>query len=512
MSTVDAARRPDDIARCVGGIGLNSRRWIGCWVSALAALATIAIAFNAVVFTATNAMSVLMSDSWYFVESFLMGYYQRGLTLTSLLAKRSAVDHAGPMQKLILLVDTKLFGMDFRMEGLFSLFVALVSIALLGLVMKAQTQTRANKVWLSLAVCAITAVYLSMNATVVFEWPLVTLYFVTVLVVLAFFAAVANALSTGRYWLAALIGFVCFTGADDIGVLAFLSAVAIVSLAWLRKHSSGPRILGTLGAIAVAMLASRTVYAIYGGSFPDVPALSALDRLSSVLGLGVRGLAEAVVIITSAPFVQREQLPAAHGLAVQIAVAIGVLALHVFFWMSQWRARRASFSARLAGQLMVFTYLLAAGILYGRVSELGLDYLNSPRYVQFFGLGVIAIILQLYTVIAENETLRSAATSKGVLLGLAMVLVASQLHYIRLAWVRAPYSAEYERHLAQQIGQAADPANVQALQCLPQIVVCKQPYAKRKDVLEFLQAHQLNVFSPRMQRLRRLYPSSAAPN
>ena len=467
------------------------------------------MAFNAVVYTATNAVSVLMSDSWFFVETFLISYYERGLTLGSLLTKRSSVDHAAPVQKLILLADARLFDLDFRMEGLFSVFIAILTIALLGLVMKAASQSRVMDGWFWVAVSAITAIYLSMNATVVFDWPLVSLYFVVLLLVFAFFAAVAHALTSGRYWLAALAGFVCFVGADDIGLLALLSASAMIGLAWLRKDASASRAMRTLAAIGVAMLASRVLYAIYGGGLSGGGTMSTIDRLSALWALGIRGLADAGIVIASAPIVHRAQLPDAHGYALQVCVALAVLALHVWFWTRQWRTRCPTLLTRLAAAMMVFAYLLAGGILYGRVSQLGLDYLNAPRYVQFYGLCMVAIILQFHAAVSTVETRSSISASKGVLLGLSIALVSLQLHYINRAWKFAPFAAEYERNLALDIGKAADPRNVQPLQCLPHIVICRQPYAMRKNVVEFLQTRQLNVFSWRLQRLRRLYPNEA---
>lgn len=469
----------------------------------LAALAALVIVFNAAVYSATVGMSTLISDSWYFVESFLMKYYERGLNLEMLLSKRSAVDHAGPIQKLILLADARLFGLDFRMEGLFGVFASVVGLAVAAHWMQRLKWGSGANLWPAVGLASLAAVYLSMNVPVIFDWPLVSLYFVIMLIVFAFFASVAHTMESGRYWLAALASFVCMLCVDDIGILAWISVATIIGLAAFRREVSVRRAVGTVVAIGVGLALSRIVYALYTEPFDAVDQLSAWQRLSSVLALGWAGLAKAAVIILSAPVIHRSQIAGSTDAlqGTQIVLALLVGALHVWFWVSQWTSK-PTFLGRFAAAVMLFAYLLAAGILYGRVTEFGLDYLNAPRYVQFYGLALVAIILQLQVAIAGSE--RVWCWPKAILSGMAVLLVGLQFGYVKAAWERAPYVARMERELAFQMRSAADPKNVEPMKCLPQMVICRKPYAQRAAVLEFLRVRQLNVFSPRVQALRRL--------
>ena len=494
---------------------LNRNWWAGLGnrtALSTSVLAVLTILFNAVVFTATNATSVLISDSWYFVEYFLMPYYKSGLTLHLLLEKRSAVDHAGPVQKLILLADSNLFGLDFRTEGLFSVFIAILTLGAFGLATNKYGNTAAARSARWLAIAAVAAVYFSMNCSIVFEWPEVSLYFVAFTLVFAFFASAAAALDSGRMWLAGVATFVCLLCNDDIGLLAFASVAFMIGFSLLRKQTSTARASATFAVIVAAMLASRLIYVIFGSHFEgggDSPAA----RISGLLSLGIGGLAKAVVIIASSAIVHRSHLSPGpdDGLhLIQILVALVVLTLHAWFWAAQWRMK-ASLLGRVALALMVFSYLLAAGILYGRVSEFGVDYLYSPRYVQLYGLGLIAIVLQLYLRVVDDSPVATAGLAKAFLLFLSVGLVCLQIPYAITAWQRTPFVAEYERNLALQIGQAADPRNTQPIQCLPQIVVCRRAYEQRRNVLEFLKNYQLNVFSPQIQRTRRLEVSERQP-
>lgn len=479
-------------------------------LTSAAQLATLCIAFNATVYAATTGMSTLIADSWYFVESFLMPYYEHGLDVGTLLAKRSAVDHAVPIQKLILLADARLFGLDFRMEGLFGVLVGLATLAMAAVSIRRLKSANGNDAWAAVSVTALTAVYMSMNAPGIFEWPLVSLYFVTMLFVFAFFASVAFTLDSGSYWLAALCSFACLLCVDDVGVLAWLTAVAIVGLSAARREVSVRRALGTVAAIGVGLVASRLIYTLYAGAFAESAEVSAWARVSAVLGLGVKGLAEAAVIVLSAPVIHRGQLPGApDGLQwIQVAIAIVIAALHVWFWVSQWHSK-PTFLGRLAAAVMLFAYLLVAGILYGRVSDFGLDYLNSPRYVQFYGLALVALVLQLQVAIA-NSAHGAGRWPKAMLFGMAFALVGLQAVYIKAGWQRAPYVAKAERQLVAELSAAADPKNAQPIACHPQMVICRRPYAQRAAVLTFLRSQQLNVFSPRFQAMRRLSPDGTA--
>ena len=56
---------------------------------------------------------------------------------------------------------------------------------------------------------------------------------------------------------------------------------------------------------------------------------------------------------------------------------------------------------------------------------------------------------------------------------------------------------------------AREPAHVPAA-CTPALVVCRYPPAKRLQVMQFLRANRLNLFSPGFQARNRLYPDAAA--
>lgn len=486
------------------------RRFGRVLLTSIAYLATLCIAFNATAYAATTGMSTLIADSWHFVESFLMPYYEHGLDMGTLLGKRSAVDHAVPIQKLILLADARLFGLDFRMEGLFGVLVGLATLALAAVSIRRLKSVDGRDLWIAISLATLTAIYMSMNAPGIFEWPLVSLYFVTMLFVFAFLASVAFTLESGSYWLAALCSFVCLLCVDDVGVLAWLTAVAIVGLAAVRREVPMRRALGTVAAIGIGLVACRLVYALYADAFAQSADVSAWTRVSAVFGLGAKGLAEAAVIILSAPVIHREQLPGAPGGLqwTQVTIAIVIAAIHVWFWVSQWRSR-PTFLGRFAAAVMLFAYLLSVGILYGRVSHFGLDYLNSPRYVQFYGLALVAIVLQLQVAIAGSAP-GGGRWPKAILFGMAFVLLGLQAVYIKAGWQRAPYVAEAERQLVAELSAAADSKNVQPIACHPQMVICRRPYAQRVAVLTFLRSQQLNVFSPRFQAMRRLAPDGTA--
>ena len=72
-------------------------------IVALTAAASLSVGVNSVLYAAKRANPFLGADWWYYVKSFLIAQEAEGLTMASLLAKRFSLDHALPLQKLLLL-------------------------------------------------------------------------------------------------------------------------------------------------------------------------------------------------------------------------------------------------------------------------------------------------------------------------------------------------------------------------------------------------------------------------
>jgi hypothetical protein len=163
---------------------------------------------------------------------------------------------------------------------------------------------------------------------------------------------------------------------------------------------------------------------------------------------------------------------------------------------------------------MVLSYGWVAGIILGRVSIMGNQYLNQPRYILLYSGTLIALLLMW----SDQITLLINNVGWRKWLGIwipsfgCILLLAIQIPISINAWEIKPYQWAYDAKMAAQIkALAVDPVN--ATDCLPELPVCHWPLIKRKELTELLSVNKLNVYSPRVQKwhpyLRSLQPVQA---
>jgi hypothetical protein len=94
------------------------RRGLGTFVPWLTlSLAAIA-AGNVLAFVFVAGNPLVSSDGWYFLDAFVRKAVDGTLSFSDLFEKRSQLDHAKPLHKIILLIDLRWFHLDFRLEAL----------------------------------------------------------------------------------------------------------------------------------------------------------------------------------------------------------------------------------------------------------------------------------------------------------------------------------------------------------------------------------------------------------
>ena len=90
---------------------------------------------------------------------------------------------------------------------------------------------------------------------------------------------------------------------------------------------------------------------------------------------------------------------------------------------------------------------------------------------------------------------------------MAMVLALCDLQFRLsvLAWEQAKYLSTYLEGVSKTMGRvAADPTA--QIECADIMTICQFPPAKRRELMDLLIRHQLNLFSPAFQSFHRLEP------
>src|SRR5688572_6277962 len=187
-----------------------------------------AVLANTYAYVMATTIPLPQADAWRFMSGFLRKYIEGNLSFLDFFAQGKAGDTNQPLQKLILIFHTRFFDMDFSVEGVIGLLVAVMlfaSVLLLGIRDSARGFGRAEA---GLA-AGLALVLFSLNSTNVYTWGLVTLWFLPVLLIVWFIGyavtpgAKRSALLATGVLLGVLLDEVAF-----LGFFATLGAVVVV--------------------------------------------------------------------------------------------------------------------------------------------------------------------------------------------------------------------------------------------------------------------------------------------
>jgi hypothetical protein len=199
--------------------------------------------------------------------------------------------------------------------------------------------------------------------------------------------------------------------------------------------------------------------------------------------------------------------------AAEAMIALVLTAAHAWFW---WRAMRGRINlpAFIAAALMFLFYGLFAGMLVARVSMHGVDYLWQPRYVLIFEWNVVALLLMAiaqYCLADDTGAMprnRGDMMGRGVLACACAILLLLQLPLSYNTWAGLKFASVYQQRMAAQLGAVASHPEDTSLACAPMLIVCNYQPKRRAEVMHFLQARRLNIFSPAFRARNRLYPDA----
>ncbi len=140
-----------------------------------------------------------------------------------------------------------------------------------------------------------------------------------------------------------------------------------------------------------------------------------------------------------------------------------------------------------------------------RVPVFGFDYLHQPRYVLFYQLNLAALALMVYRDFRFALAPRLRLASGTLAAALVLALFGLQFQLSVLAWEHAKFLSIYVDGVSKTMGRlAADPTA--EMECADIMTICEFPPEKRRELMELLARHQLNLFSPAFQAFHRLEP------
>jgi hypothetical protein len=456
-----------------------------------------AAAINALAYSALTANWVLAADNWYFVERIVYQYAHGDWHLADLLVKRGPLDHAQPLRRLLLLANYEWFDLDFRVEAICAVVSGIASFGLLCWAMRRELSAAMPLACLSCV--ALAAVYFSLSSPIVFTWSLLTLGFTSHFVLFLWLVAswkVLEAPAIKRALLLVAVSFLFGLIADDTAVAAIMAGILAAALRAIRAHERRK------GACvqAVASVAGILLYVgFYRIAAP--PQIVMEQGTASLHGVQWQGLVASandawrwIAVPLASAFVQRSTLVKWLGDAEVAVPLLGFASLlaHAWFWKQAVLGVRNR-TAYMATAIMLLFYALVAGIVLGRVSVHGTDYLWQPRYAFIYRWHVVALLMML---IAQAAVVARAERRHAFAKALAVLLMLLQVPLAAAAWQGAKYVRRNSANLADQLVRLdADPASLPRNACSRSLAVCRFDDARRQRLLGFMKERNLNVFS-----------------
>lgn len=448
------------------------------------------------------------ADNWANLDVFLRKAYYHGVGLSDFLWKRGVGDHAQPLNKALLWINARYFGLDFKLEALFAMLLGFAAMLLLR---KAVLDGRDRaSLAANLGIVAIAGVFFSLNSSRIYSYSMATMWFALYLGMFALAIAAWQGLKGGRLaWLPA-IAFVFCVVADDVGYLAIGSIALACCLHGLRS-GQWRSVARVVGCCVAGLVLSRAFYAAFQGAIGGAVQweTSPGEFLRFVLANG-RDAWQWWAIPAASGLVQGSTLAALVGTdaAPWVANALGLamLLLHAWFW---WKActRKQDLAGFMAVCIMLFHYAHVAGILYGRAPIFGTDYMRSIRYVSFYQLGPVALLLMSVAAFGDSGVRGNRREWR-----FAIPVAAAILLQLPIAWIAISDSArmagyqEKKAHFLATMAFATPDAQRECMAFKELRSICASE-PRRERLGGLLANNRLSVFSPQFQRR---YPRLAA--
>lgn len=465
------------------------------------ALFVIACAFAYVMHA---AIPTVFEDGWWFSDTFVRHYLDGQLEVADFFRKRAAgFDHAQPLHRLFLLANVAWFDMDFMFEGLVGALFGLGFLCLLGALVARELRA-APGTWLTreLVFVGLTVSIFSFNERELFTFPLATFAYMYILGVTLYFVALRHCVANARPVLLFITTLAACVVLDTSAVLGAACGCALVAFIAVRDR----RIVHAARNI-VAIISSVVLYRFVYAFFLPMPDASPVDAMARV-GHLLDHVGEAwklLVIPTGDAVIATSrvatELDSRWVWPVAIPAALLMLAGHVWFWRRYAPHREARLPFVAAG-LMLFFYAVVAGIVWGRVADLGFDYLSQPRYLVFYALQPIAMLMLWAFLAAQarrpvaGAMLQTARPRTPILAGVVTGLAALAVYFMSCVNYEMPFLRDYEYKMARLIVDFSRNPDVLPSACKTVVVeACDWSAQRRNSVIDVLQRGHLNVFS-----------------
>ena len=469
---------------------------------------TVLCCFNVIYFVGVSANPLIQSDAWYFLDANIKKWIAQGFNLSDLFVKRSVIDHAQPLNKFFLYLNYRFFNLDFRFEsliglfGLFSIIFFFVHRFLIILFTKAVLAR--NIIAFSMAIMIIT----SLNATGLYTWSLVTFSFLPL--AMAFACAWFTWLFLQNKKVILCLIFLIFSMlliGDTAAIILWGSLFISIVLILKTKDSTFKNRAIVWLLVSGALVA--TIFLSINWSFIFTDNNSSIAKTSQLQLTNPMFYVEAIRIIFSAALIHGTHLTnlGESTKTITLIFALPILYFYIKHFVDLLFIKKDITEIDfLVTFMLVYASASIAAIIFGRVSEYGINYLNQPRYLVIYQLIPFSLLIK-WAFTENNNTQERYSIHYSILAIFAgTFLLVIQLSVSSTAYRAVPWIWKWHIEQANAISKYADDPTISSGNCTPHSVpICGMPINKRNDLIKTMQARKLNLFNPNFQNKYRLF-------
>ncbi len=456
------------------------------------------IALSALVYVWEAATPLVTSDDWYYVDTMIKHYQEGQLGLVDIIGKRPN-DNSQPLNRLTLLALARWGQLDLTPQGALGVLIALSCVLLLSwLALRAWPATGRSPWVRALLPLGFAVILLSLSPVGLFTWPQVTmLTFMGSLGAIIYLYLIATLAKRGAWIWAAITALVTLVTIDTFGILAVMGSLLLLA----HRAVASPKEEGRASmAVGVAALAALIAYQV---AYQHTVHLQSTPLNGTNISVAVSYIAAhwtdawKTFVMPFGMSIYQQVGHIGESWSILIPLSVVLWCGHIWFWREYFRDGGAHSLAFVGAGLMLYFYATVAGMLLDRVPKFNFDYMQQPRYVAFYELQLVAMLLMVVVVLPRRvNPAKMASTTVLLICG----MLALNVYFAARAWVAAPYIQTYYLRMAQQINQLANDPTKTPDPCYHELSICDWTPEKRAEVLQVLRQGNYNMFSPEFRQ------------
>ena len=433
-----------------------------------------AIAF---LFALHNSYNYPVSDAFYYIKSIIIPLHNDQLEFRDLFLVRNSMDHQHLLYKLFLILNYKIFNLNFRIELVFGLIGMLFCCLLIINKLRKDLSNENNLLTLFIQILIIINL-ISYNEYEHLSWTLVTFQYWMIFLVLLFFYLIDKMLikkdvinTQYKFYLMVILTLL----GSSFGEIAVILSIAVFILFGLIMKEKRFFLISAIIFLIFIFVSTfifllKSVPVVNKGFNYNIVSIGVLQFILYLLGQGLISVGNLKNIFNIDY----------HNISFILGFLVFLTNIYVVFIYFR---SKLYLSTTYPFLLLLFSYVLLLGLIWTRFRYFGSEYAFQPRYVLLMEFNIISLLWILGIYFLRNHVF--AFRYLYILIGSIIILM--QIGIIPIKYKTSKWIIKYHKNEEKEVRMLADSEIEKA--SMPRINV----YGA-KEVSRFLKENHLSLF------------------